>query len=112
MFMTADRETNHSNREELMKKLRLDLDELTVESFDAGEQKFDKGTVKGFVSLFCTEAHNGITCGGGRTCDGNYTCDGEYTCNFKSCGGCDTGNCTNEASCASPSCIYTCAIDC
>ena len=59
-----------------MKKLRLELDNLQVESFSTDRMEEAKGTVHGFISLMCS-AHdrcntvdiscNDLSCGG-------YTC--------------------------------------
>jgi hypothetical protein len=66
-----------------MKKLRLDLDQLTVDSFDTASHAEKKGTVFGEQ---CT-CYTNCTCPGCPTCDntacGQNTC---YTCEW-SCGG-------------------------
>jgi hypothetical protein len=50
-----------------MKKLRLELDELAVESFATGEDEMaTRGTVAGHISTRCT--------GGAMTCDDGNTC--------------------------------------
>ncbi|HET7229864.1 MAG TPA: pinensin family lanthipeptide [Longimicrobium sp.] len=81
-----------------MRKLKLQLDSLEVESFSTDEVKEEIGTVHAHVSLACTNAPNGTTCNGNATCDGAYTCDGEYTCNYKSCDGvCGTYYCSDSS---------------
>jgi hypothetical protein len=57
-----------------MKKLKLDVEQLAVESFDAGEEEKRDGTVRGYISIACDPSEPdtcaGYTCdGGGPTCD-------------------------------------------
>jgi hypothetical protein len=69
----------------MKKKLRMDLKELRVESFEAVKEKEEHGTVHGHGSWGCS-----VTCYscGPQTCGGN-------TCQFESCDGvCDTWLCT------------------
>ena len=63
-----------------MKKMKLDLDQLTVESFSpAADPQAQRGTVHGRIeSADCT----GITC---ETCDactynGDASCSGDHVC--------------------------------
>ncbi|HEX2205451.1 MAG TPA: hypothetical protein VHG91_19225 [Longimicrobium sp.] len=65
-----------------MKKLRMDVDGLSVESFDTKEEKPQQGTV---------QAHECYTPGAG-----GYTCDWRAnTCRWDSCDGvCSTYFCT------------------
>ena len=65
-----------------MKKLRMDVDRLSVESFETKEEKRPEGTVAG---------HACYTPGAG-----GYTCDRwANTCNVDSCDGiCSTHFCT------------------
>ena len=91
-----------------MHKLRLDLDELSVESFATDAAKEERGTVEGFVSLHCT---GGVaTCNGGNTCDGvAATCAG--TCYVSCKGSCpcyQNTDATEDYSCTAPSCVWTC----
>lgn len=73
-----------------MNKLRLQLDDLTVESFDTVAAPREKGTVFG-EQCTCDTA---CTCPGCPTCPDTcqHTC--EYTCDDATCGGrtCD-GTC-------------------
>lgn len=83
-----------------MNKLRLQLEELAVESFDTTRVVRQKGTV---VGQQCT-CHTNCSCPGLATCD--YTCDdptcvGQYTCGDDTCGGdsvcyCPTNACPTE----------------
>jgi hypothetical protein len=75
-----------------MKKLRLELDDLRVESLETGRDEARKGTVG---------AH-------AQTIDGP-TCDGRSTC-WDSCDGvCGTYFCvTIGDSCGQQSCVWTC----
>ena len=79
-----------------MKKLRLELEELSVESFDVdGGKEEVQGTVF---------ARN--TFDGGQTCDGGNTC-------WDSCDGvCGTYYCITDGSCWNVSCVYTCLVQC
>ena len=76
-----------------MRKLKLELDELSVESFEVAEKAEERGTVHGnvFMTQFCTGA-NGVTCGEScGTCVGtcvNESCD---TCVDLSCDTCNSG---------------------
>lgn len=70
-----------------MPKLKLDLDQLTVDSFDTADGRKREGTVFGEQ---CT-CHTNCTCPGCPTCDAT----------------CDTCDATCEASCTA-SCVYTC----
>jgi hypothetical protein len=86
-----------------MNKLKLDLDELSVESFDTAFSADAKGTVLG-------KQDSAYTCG---TCAGYYTCDAscDASCNgtcFNTCAGA-TCNGTCGFSCA-PSCYATCRV--
>ena len=72
-----------------MRKLKLNLDQLTVDSFDTAvpaEKK--RGTVMGEEQCTCPSACNtNCTCPGCPTCDDScasycQTCAGDYTCDF------------------------------
>jgi hypothetical protein len=79
-----------------MRKLRLDLEELTVESFEMDEQEGSRGTVQG---------HAPETWGcDSRGCDTYWSCEGgasrcDWLCSA-----------TNDASCSCPD--ATCSITC
>jgi hypothetical protein len=75
-----------------MHKMKLNLDELAVESFDTQPLVREKGTVFGEQCTCPTQC----TCPGCPTCDA--TCD--FTCDDYSCGG--------EATCAGHTCDGTC----
>jgi len=67
-----------------MRKLKLELDELSVESFETAEQTEERGTVHGhYITQFCSRA-DGYTCF--ESCGGTCveTCDA-------SCDTCDSG---------------------
>jgi hypothetical protein len=72
-----------------MKKLRLNLDQLTVDSFDTAAAVVQRGTVRGEEQCTCPTACNtNCTCPGCPTCD--YTACGQESCNgscFASCNG-------------------------
>ncbi|HEU0298427.1 MAG TPA: hypothetical protein VFR37_03215 [Longimicrobium sp.] len=65
-----------------MAKLRLNLDQLTVDSFGTSTRAAPKGTVFGEQ---CT-CQTACTCPGCNTCDNTYcnqnTCGGGYTCDW------------------------------
>jgi hypothetical protein len=72
-------------------KLTLNLDQLTVDSFDTAPERAEKGTVFG-EECTCYTCHTNCTCPGCYTCDHTYcdqdtcqvscdgTCDGAWTC--------------------------------
>jgi hypothetical protein len=72
-------------------KLKLNLDQLAVDSFDTSEAATPKGTVFGEQ---CT-CYTNCTCPGCPTCDHtcdascNGTCAGQYTCDASCNGTCD-----------------------
>lgn len=81
-----------------MSKLKLDLDDLAVESFDtAREEQKQRGTVR------ANEATEWNTCQG-PTCDPGNTC-------WDSCDGvCGSYFCaTGDDSCGAASCVYGCS---
>ena len=89
-----------------MKKLRLELDDLTVESFATDGLTPEVGTVRAHETLLrCSEGCDT----GANTCDGGSTCDGGDSC-VVSCSDCGTNNCgyTAGVSCGQLSCVYTC----
>jgi hypothetical protein len=69
-----------------MKKLRLELDRLAVESFATGEKTISSGTVRGFVTTTTqpvgdTQESCDATCGGNATI--YITCGVScYSCNM------------------------------
>ena len=83
-----------------MAKLRLDLDRLTVDSFDTADTRAKKGTVFGEQCTCYTQC----TCPGCPTCDAtcdtcDWTCEGDTcqwscggSCYFSECHTCDTCN--------------------
>ncbi len=92
-----------------MKKLKLEIENLAVESFDTSASEKPKGTVFGEQ---CT-CQTACTCPGCPSCD--YTC--AYTCDDATCPACPTcaascnGTC-NEASCYGTCGEYTCGFTC
>jgi hypothetical protein len=85
-----------------MKKLSLDLDQLTVDSFDTAAPAAEKGTVFGEQ---CTCYTHCDTCPGCPTCDntlcGQYTCDtcpDTYNeCTYYPCGPTDVADTCNPS---------------
>jgi len=96
-----------------VKKLRLELDELAVDSFATDGLLRAAGTVHGHLSAICTYACNGTdggTCND-PTCVGD-TCNGDYTCQL-SCTECNSYYCaSDDPSCGQFSCVYTCEVGC
>jgi hypothetical protein len=60
-----------------VRKIRLDLESLIVESFVPAEKPEVRGTVRGYVSLYWED------CAESDTCPGNWPCDPTQ----QSCGG-------------------------
>jgi hypothetical protein len=91
-----------------MRKLALNLEDLSVDSFDTTATQKPKGTVFGEQ---CT-CYTNCTCPGCPTCDRTcpntcaYTCDDNtcaYTCDDATCVGC-TGGGTDAYSCYETNC--------
>jgi hypothetical protein len=92
-----------------MRKLKMDLDELMVESFETAAESAERGTVHGHLSIRCDTVN--------ATCDDANTCGGD-TCNFAqntcadSCGICGTYLCpsvaplTGDCGQATPFCTF------
>jgi hypothetical protein len=91
--------------EDLMRKIRLDLDTLSVESFSTVRGKEDRdGTVFGHLPPFTYQLY----CSDGNTC--YETCDGCGTAP-SDCGTCDTncGTCATDCGTCDPYCCCTCS---
>jgi len=92
-----------------MRKFKLDMEDLAVDSFDILPKGAARGTVVGHV----TATH----CGGEYTIDyplscdglcGSYKCTDEFSCAYTGC-----GDCTNIQTCqANPSCGVSCIDTC
>ena len=69
-----------------MKKLRLEIEKIAVESFETDSAEAgQRGTIHGHATLRCSQDPN-------RTCY-EETCQDVYTCGFLSCGACGTNKC-------------------
>ena len=79
-----------------MRKLRLDLDQLTVESFDTAAKVKEKGTV--IAEQQCT-CQTQCTCPGCPTCGDTCPASCAYTCDDPSCAESCGGSCVPEYSC-------------
>lgn len=94
-----------------MKKLKLDMDALQVDTFTTADSGTGRGTVRGHVTLLHCSTQcdtEGNTCDGGHTCNAEFSCNGEYSCAL-SCTDCTTNRCdTNVQTCGQFSCVYTC----
>lgn len=95
-----------------MSKLRLQPDDLAVETFHVTEAARERGTVFG-EQCTCPTA---CTCPGCPTCDGtcpvtcdDYTCNGEATCAGHTC----DGTCRGDDTCGFSqwdTCPRTCGV--
>jgi len=87
-----------------VKKIRLELDALAVESFVAAERPGMRGTVRGHVSLYWEDCAVSETCPGNWPCGvTEQSCGGtchEYTCH-PGCGGTGGGGGTAGDPCTS-----------
>ena len=92
-----------------MRKLRLELDALTVETFAPADGAGARGTVHGHVSLYWEDCLPSETCGdAGWPCGpSEQSCNG--TCYEHSCqpGGCGSGGCAS-AGCGGSDPAITC----
>jgi hypothetical protein len=99
-----------------MRKLKLDIDHLEVDSFETDVGHDQRGTVHGLVSPYCTQTcdtANNYSCDGAYTCGAESTCRRINTCMYESCGACGTYDCVSAGySCDQMSCVYTCAVAC
>jgi hypothetical protein len=92
----------HHEEDAMRAKLKLNLEQLTIDSFDTAAPQKPKGTVFGEQCTCWTQCGQN-TCPGCPTCD--YSCNG--TCNA-SCNGtcnCPTAN-TCDWSCYATDCGY------
>ena len=81
-----------------MRKLRLEIDALRVETFEPAARRDGRGTVRGYLSAYYELCHMDDTW--------QQTCTCEPTCNADTCFNC-TGNC-QSGNCPSPGCSGTC----
>lgn len=86
-----------------MNKLKLQLQDLTVESFDTAGRKEEKGTVVGAQQQPCT-CWTQCTCPGCPTCYDTCADTCEYTCDDYTC----AGTCGGRTYCWCPSQWDTC----
>jgi hypothetical protein len=104
-----------------MKKLKLNLDELAVETFVTDHQEGQRGTVAGYATNLCItyRCDNTNLCTGGDSCDGTcYATCGDEPCNSydAACGGtayensCAGGDCFNTDN--ENTCEHTCLMSC
>lgn len=96
-----------------MRKIRLDLDSLSVESFSTVPGKSDhEGTVFGHLPpyTYAKYCSDGITCG--DSCDFCETAATDCgTCGASDCGTCATacGTCATDCGTCDPYCCCTCS---
>jgi hypothetical protein len=86
-----------------MKKLKLDLDALTVESFAPSKAPAEAGTVRGYLTAYYELCYPDQTWEDSCTCEPTCNADTCYTC--YNCGG--TAGCATGGS--DPACTSTCA---
>ncbi|HEX6368395.1 MAG TPA: hypothetical protein VF006_05650 [Longimicrobium sp.] len=96
-----------------MKKMKLDLEDLSVDSFDTSAPLEKRGTVFGEQCTCYTQC----TCPGCPTCQNYNTCDASCngSCPQQTCGDSCYGTCPGQWSCewTCDSCYYTqCAQSC
>jgi hypothetical protein len=85
----------------MTRKLKLDLDGLTVESFAPTTEQREGGTVRGYLTAYYELCMPGQT--GERTC----TC--EPTCNAATCYNCGSAACPSNGCTNNPAaCTGTC----
>jgi hypothetical protein len=91
-------------RRRAVKKLKMDMDSLVVESFEVGAEDDGSGTVHGnLLTRLCDTVNN--TCDAANTCYGD-TCDVAMNSCEPSCNDCGTYNC-----CSTPSNFLACMSD-
>lgn len=94
----------------MSQKLKLEIDGLRVESFDTQDEARRRGTVMGYITLYCEDTEDPDWCGSGatmETCDGSScfpTCAGN-TCEWQTCGMCNPNH-TRYVTCDGPTCPY------
>ena len=88
-----------------MRKLKLDLDALTVESFEPSKEKSAAGTIRGYLSAYYELCHEGDTWQLSCTCE--PTCNDQTCYNCGGSAGCNTVGCT-DFSCTCNQLSYTC----
>lgn len=82
-----------------MKKLKLALDDLSVETFDTSPARREKGTVMGEQECTCPTACTCPTC---PTCCNTCEASCPYTCDDATCPE------TCDDTCDNFTCLYTC----
>ncbi|MET0396458.1 MAG: pinensin family lanthipeptide [Longimicrobiaceae bacterium] len=90
-----------------MRKLKLDLDDLEVESFVTTPAVAKGGTVLGYATRIACGVE---TVDFPQSCDGvctSYYCTDEYSCAYTGC-----GDCTQVPTNAFYTCPQTCAASC
>jgi hypothetical protein len=105
-----------------MKKLKLNLDQLAVDTFTTDHHQGGRGTVAGHATNLCItyRCQNTNLCTGGDSCDGTcYATCGDVNCasyELTNCGGtaydasCAGGDCYNTDN--ENTCLHTCLNSC
>jgi hypothetical protein len=86
-----------------MRKLKLEIDALAVESFAPADERGDTGTVRAYLTAYYELCYEGDTWQGSCTCEPTCNAQTCYTCGTN-CGSCATGCGT----CGEPACTATC----
>lgn len=97
-----------------MRKLRLEIEELSVESFEVAKEQERGGTVRGEqeswtcnVNYTCID----VTCAGSNCPTWDYTCEHHDTCRA-SCGGSCVGDTCDNFTCRWSGCQQTACMSC
>jgi hypothetical protein len=85
-----------------MRKIKLDIDELDVESFEPSEGNGERGTVRGLLTAYYEICYEGDTW--------QATCTCEPTCNADTCYNCPTPACPTQSTCGERTCTGMCCL--
>ena len=91
-----------------MNKLKLNWEELVVESFETARESSSRGTVRGHISYFhdtCLTETDELSCPG--SCE-PATCDGNCGGGSGGCGGTQVITCEPTGPAAGTCCFYGC----
>jgi hypothetical protein len=89
-----------------MRKLKLELDALAVESFEPDAERAAPGTVRGYLTAYYELCYVDDTWQQSCTCEPTCNAQTCYTCNTcnTNCGSCAT----DCGTCGEPACTSTC----
>lgn len=89
-------------------KLKLNMEDLSVDSFDTTRGEQARGTVVGEQQCTC---YTLCTCPGCPTCDATCPATCAHTCDDATCAGCGSAY-TCEVSCNYTDCRFQCQASC